>query len=80
VRWLLLLLSLAACGQTLTAGACTTDCDCRQDLNAPIKCVGEWACNTNHVCEYGCRDLCASDGGCSTGHCTGSLCSALTCR
>lgn len=70
------------CAPSTTAGPCQTSCDCDQSLAAPIRCPGRWECNANKVCEYGCKDVCETDGGCATAGqvCNGSTCAApLTC-
>ena len=78
-----LLLSLSAvlffsCGPATLAGPCKARCDCPQ-LNAPIKCPGEWACNAQLTCEYTCKNTCDLGGvyTCSSSDdCNGSICSS----
>lgn len=67
----------SACNATL-AGPCQSSCDCAQ-LNAPIRCPGEWGCNAQKTCEYTCKTTCGSgsgtDAGCpGTETCNGSIC------
>ena len=77
-RALLLALLLSGCGSPTLGGACKVTCDC-PSLNAPLKCVGEWGCNTQGTCEYTCKSLCGTGGVFTCGiadDCNGSFCSA----
>jgi len=72
--------SISCCRPSSTAGPCSTSCDCTQTATAPLKCPGEWSCNTDKICEYTCRDVCGAasgtDAGCATPlTCVGSTCS-----
>jgi hypothetical protein len=85
-RALALFFSLAflACGPTSLGGPCNQRCDCPQN-NAPVKCPGEWVCNTAKTCEYQCKAACDNSGGISTcpvdHECNGSICSTrVGCR
>jgi hypothetical protein len=74
-------LLLAGCAPSTIAGPCRSTCDC-QVLNAPVKCPGRWACNTDKACEYSCFDTCEADGGCADPEktCIDSFCKAgFTC-
>lgn len=64
------------CTPSTTAGPCKTTCDCNQNMNAPLRCIGQWECNPQKVCEYGCKEVCAEDGGCPTGQ----VCQGITCK
>ncbi len=71
MKVLALLLLLSACNTDPTlGGACAARCDCPQN-NAPVKCPGEWQCNSDvssafghadHRCEYRCTQECDSTG------------------
>lgn len=69
--------SCGGCGQPSTiAGPCKTVCDCNANMNAPIRCPGQWDCNADKQCEYTCRDTCLDDGGCRI---EGETCSGVVC-
>lgn len=55
-----------SCRPSTTAGPCMSTCDCNANMNAPIRCPGQWACNPQKTCEYSCFDTCTADGGCAT--------------
>ena len=58
---------LAGCGSDPTlGGSCNATCDCPV-INAPIKCVGEWDCNSNKRCQYTCKSTCDSSGALASG-------------
>lgn len=71
-----------SCAPSTTAGPCQSSCDCNANMNAPIKCPGQWACNPQKLCQYSCGEICSEDGGCATAGktCNGSICTTpLTC-
>ena len=73
------LLFIAAAALSFACGAtqpCNTNCDCTAK-DAPVKCPGEWACNTGN-CEYQCRSQCSQlPYTCATDEeCNGTICSA----
>ncbi|MCA2981462.1 MAG: hypothetical protein INH41_05280 [Myxococcaceae bacterium] len=73
----LALLVMLGCGPSTLGGTCTATCDCPA-LAAPVRCPGEWTCNTARRCEYVCQDVCGSgvDAGCASPRvCRGSICS-----
>ena len=55
-----------SCRPSTTAGPCMSTCDCNANMNAPIRCPGQWACNPQKTCEYSCFDTCTADRGCAT--------------
>jgi hypothetical protein len=74
---LLLLLLSFSCGQSTLGGPCQQTCDCPK-LNAPVKCPGEWKCNSNKTCEYECKSTCEAGTvfTCRAEEdCNGSICS-----
>lgn len=73
-------LGLAACGPVRPEldGTCESFCDCKRG-DAPLRCPGEWLCNTDHVCEYTCSDnLCSGEVTTCPAYteCNGTFCSA----
>ena len=68
------LMASSGCGTAVES--CTTACDCKR-TDAPVRCPGEWACNSG-TCEYACKSQCSQlPYTCATNEeCNGSVCSA----
>jgi len=63
VKWLIAL-ALVSCAPSTIGPPCTGVCSCA-NLNAPVKCPGQWQCNADKLCEYSCSEPCLGDGGCA---------------
>ena len=76
----LLAAALLCCGTPPTAASCASSCDCKA-APAPQSCPGEWVCNLEKRCAWGCKGTCTPGGvyTCRDGEeCNGTICSERT--